>query len=319
MVSVIIPAFNSEKYISQAIESVLNQTYQNFELIIVNDGSTDRTEEIIQNYLNGHLYIYQKNKGVAAARNTGISASKGEYIAFLDSDDIWLPKKLELQVHYLTMHLDTDLVYADYSTFNDRGILEENLTLARQLPRPCGYIFHTLLFKCFFQTSTVMIRRNVLDKVGMFDEQFFVGEDYDLWLRISAEHRIGYLPEVVAKYRQHSPSITARDLPTYKPWEIKVIEKALKMFPQEKTKIFSRKLKKRLARPYFDIAYAAFHKKKYQVARYYFSKCLQTWPYNSKAIIYYFLCCAFPQVTSPMVYLLKGMLEKTRTFFVTSQ
>lgn len=315
MVSVIMPAFNTEKYISQAIESVLDQTYQDVELIIVNDGSTDMTEKVIQKYLNRISYIFQTNKGIAAARNIGIRASRGEYIAFLDSDDIWLPEKLKLQVNYLSTHLDTDLVYADYATFDNGGILEENFAFARQVPRPIGYIFQELLLKCLIFTSTVMLKRKVLEKTGLFDERFLIGEDYDLWLRISAEHKIGYITEVVSKYRRHPSSITARDLSTNKPWEIKVIEKALKMFPEEKTKMPTRKLRKRLARPYFDIAYMAFHKKKYQVARYHFSKCLQTWPYNSKATIYYFLCCAFPQVTSPIVYLLKGVLEKTRTCF----
>lgn len=315
MVSVIIPAFNTEKYISQAIESVLNQTYQNFELIVVNDGSTDRTEKVIKKYFNRISYIYQTNKGVAAARNVGISASKGEYIAFLDSDDIWLPEKLELQVDYLSTHLDTDLVYADYATFdNGGGILEENFALSRQLPRPSGYIFQELILKCLFQTNTVMLKRQILEKAGLFDERFLIGEDYDLWLRISAEHKIGYLPKVLAKYRQHPSSITARSLSTDKPWEIKVIEKALKMFPEEKAKMPPLKLQKRLARPYFDIAYVAFHKKKYTVAKHNFRQCLYVWPYNRKAIIYYFLCWAFPQVTSSLLYLLKSTFKKTNTF-----
>lgn len=296
LVSVIIPAFNAEKYILDAINSILSQTYQNYEIIVVNDGSTDNTEQIIKPYLNRIIYLYQDNKGVAAARNTGIKASKGEYIAFLDSDDVWSPEKLSIQVKFLNDHPDFDLVYGDYGTFGENGVIDKNSPLTRKFPRPDGYIFQDLLLRCLIFTATVMLQKKVLEETGLFDEQFSIGEDYDLWLRIAEKHKIGYIPEVVAMYRQHQESATHKPSYPDKPWEIRVIEKALETFPEDAKKIPLNEFKKRLARPYLELAYKSFYEANYSASRKYFRKYLSLSPFSSRAIIYYLMSCIFPDL-----------------------
>ena len=121
LVSVIIPVFNSERYIASAVESVLKQTYKEFELIVVNDGSTDKTVKVLEQYIDRIHYAYQPNKGVAAARNAGIRASKGEYIAFLDSDDLWIRDTLILHVNYLQNNPNIGLVYGEVLVIDERG------------------------------------------------------------------------------------------------------------------------------------------------------------------------------------------------------
>jgi glycosyltransferase involved in cell wall biosynthesis len=263
----------------------------------VDDGSTDRTKEVLAPYSEQFVYIYQENKGVAAARNTGIRVAKGKYIAFLDSDDIWMPKKLELQVDYLNKHANIALVYGDYTTFDETGTIEENFASSRGLQRPSGYIFRELLLKCLFQTSTVVIREEVLKAVGLFDERYLKGEDYDLWLRVAAKHQIGYLESVVAKYRQHSSSMT-HNFSIGKPWQVQVIESVLRRFPEQKAKLTTYELRTRLAAPYLTIGYAAFYKKEYSVARYHFSRCLLMWPFNTRALVYFCACLVAPYFTS---------------------
>ena len=119
MVSVIIPVYNSERYISEAVESVLNQTYRNLQVIVINDGSTDGTERALEPYMDHINYFFQENRGVAAARNVGIRSSRGRHIAFLDSDDIWMPEKLENQVSYMIGHPEFKFLYSDFVYFND--------------------------------------------------------------------------------------------------------------------------------------------------------------------------------------------------------
>jgi glycosyltransferase involved in cell wall biosynthesis len=309
LVSVIIPAFNSERYLSDAVESVLNQTYKNFELIVVNDGSTDRTEEILKQYFDRIQYIYQHNKGVAAARNTGIRVSKGEYVAFLDSDDIWAKNNLRLQINYLKNNPDIGLIYGEIVNFNGHETDEELWSVIMETPRPKGHIFQDLILACLFQTSTVMVRRRVLDTVGFFNESLPLGEDYDLWLRIAANHKVGYVPDMLCKYRRHASSLTATNL-LEMPWELKVVERALKMFPQEKEKIPSLKLRKRFAKTYFHNGYAAFLRGQYSLANSSFRKSLSFMPFNTRAIIYFLISRFSPRHGSIIINFLKQAFSK---------
>ena len=122
LISVIIPAYNHAKYLSEAIQSVLNQTYQNFEILIVDDGSTDNTRQVVQNYTDQRIkYIYQENRGLAASRNAGLRVTQGEYVAFLDADDIFLPHKLEVQLDWFEAHPSCGMVFSGFYFMNDRG------------------------------------------------------------------------------------------------------------------------------------------------------------------------------------------------------
>lgn len=200
LVSVIIPTYNQPGFLVQAIESVLKQTYKNYEIIVIDDGSTDNTKEILDSYIKNRKikYVYQNNKRQAAARNTGILNSKGEFIAFLDHDDLWLPKKLELQVP-LFKDKEVALVYTNSEDINSKG-----KTIKKRNLKYCGgYIFKDLLKRHFITNSSVIIRKECLRKTGLFREDLYGADDIHLWLRISHNFKIEHVPRVLIRYRFH--------------------------------------------------------------------------------------------------------------------
>ncbi len=286
LVSVVMPAYNCEEFIGEAIDSVLRQTYNHYEIIIINDGSTDGTEETILRLDSALItLINQPNKGVASARNTGIQQARGEFIAFLDSDDIWQNDTLTLQYEHLEKDQDIGLVYGDMELFDSTGILSENWLVEAGWPRPEGFIFKDLLFKCLFQTSTVMVRREVLDDVGLFDDSLLLGEDYDLWLRIAAKYKIGYIPKVITKYRRNAQSLTSSNTSPI-PLEITVAEKALEREPEQAAKISRQIIRKGFSTRYFEEGYSAFVDGKYDIAKYRLLKSLSLVPWNFRTLFF---------------------------------
>ena len=197
-VSVIIHTYNNEKFIAETIESVLNQTYKDYEIIVVDDGSVDGTRDALQPYMQKIRYHYKENGGIASAKNTGIRLSKTEFIAFLDHDDLWVPDKLKLQMEYFNQNPQVGLVYAKYTSF--RGDKE-----LRTKPEKgySGWIFKELLSKSFMQTSTVMVKRECLNAVGPYDESFSLGDEYDMFLRISKRFQCGFIDKGLTRYRAH--------------------------------------------------------------------------------------------------------------------
>lgn len=221
MVSVIIPTYNRERYICEALESVFAQTYPEFEVIVVDDGSTDNTEEALKSYLDRIKYIYKSNGGPASARNAGMKASKGKYVAFLDSDDLWLPNKLQLQVTFLEAHPDYAMVVSDYDFIGERKV--------KYLKKPRVSFECTLLDLLDgnrIATATAMIRREVFDTIGLFDEDpaIIALEDYGMWLRVAQLSKIAYLHAPLAKYRMH-PSNISKDISLLLEKERIVLEK----------------------------------------------------------------------------------------------
>lgn len=217
LVSIIIPTYNAGQYIREALSSALSQNYQNFEIIVIDDGSTDDTEEIIKKYFikdNIH-YIQTKHSGLASmARNTGLKASKGHYIAFLDADDTWTPDKLKLQIELFDEA--TALVYSDGEII---GQSKKNGQKYSDLVKFYkGHVFHKLILKNFIATSSVVVKKSALDELGMFSEnpKLRVGEDYDLWLRIAQKYKIKYSPKILFSYRIHPDSVTKNKTKAYK-------------------------------------------------------------------------------------------------------
>ncbi|MBD2771541.1 glycosyltransferase family 2 protein [Iningainema tapete] len=201
-VSVIIPTYQRANLVSQAIESVLAQTYTDYEIIVVNDGSTDNTIEVLEYFGEKITVIHQENQGSAAARNTGIKVAQGQYIALLDHDDIWLPTKLEKQVSYLDSHPKIGLVYSDTLYFNEKGLLPGSH--AKFFPVPPVLQSWTLFVRNTIPTcSVVMMRRKCLDDVGLFDETLPPCDDYDLWLRLVEKWPIHFLNEPLVHYRRY--------------------------------------------------------------------------------------------------------------------
>jgi glycosyltransferase involved in cell wall biosynthesis len=202
LVSIIIPTFNRGRFIAEAINSVLSQTYPNIELIVVDDGSTDETPAIIASIKDSRLhYVRQENRGRSNARNHALSLAKGKFITFLDSDDMYLPGKIDIQVDYLSRHPETGMVYTSALCINDAG---ETLP-HKYIASVSGMIYNQI---AFFQPvtitlPTVMTYKSVLDAVGVFDESMHRFEDTDMWRRIAKTYRIDAMPDFTCLLRTH--------------------------------------------------------------------------------------------------------------------
>jgi len=220
-VSVIIPVYNGEQYLREAVESVRAQTYTQWELICVDDGSADGSNRILSEYADGESVIlieHRENRGIPAARNTGIEASSGEYIAFLDQDDVWLPEKLEKQMIFLNRpehrERNAGLCYTNYEMFGDaeRGAREmrryskDNRLRNRKTNEK---VYRDLVWSSFIVPSSALVYRHCFDTAGVFDEHIRNGcDDHDMWIRISEHYALAYLDTVLIKVRIHQKNFT---------------------------------------------------------------------------------------------------------------
>jgi glycosyltransferase involved in cell wall biosynthesis len=190
-VSIIIPTYNRAKLLPEAIDSVLKQTFRDLELIVVDDGSTDETAQILQDYDSNIQVIRQHNQGVSAARNRGILHADGELIAFLDSDDLWKPRKLKVQVEYMRAHPEVMICQTE-EIWMRRGA---RVNPGKKHKKYSGWFFENMLPLCIVSPSAVIMRRELFAHVGMFDESLPVCEDYDLWLRVGLYYPIMLIEE----------------------------------------------------------------------------------------------------------------------------
>ena len=186
LVSVIIPTYNRGWTIKEAIDSVLAQSFIDFELMVVDDGSTDNTSEILDSYRDDIKVLSQENNGVSAARNRGVATASGIFIAFLDSDDLWLPEKLSSQVDFFNSNPDALICQTEEIW------VRKNMRVnpKKRHKKPWGMIFEPSLDLCLVSPSAVMIKRSLFEEVGVFDETLPACEDYDLWLRISCRYPV---------------------------------------------------------------------------------------------------------------------------------
>ncbi len=206
-VSVIIPTYNRAHLIREALESVFSQTYRDYEVIVVDDGSTDNTREILASYRDRIHIVWQENQGISAARNRGILLARGKYLAFLDSDDRWLPEKLERQVSYLDQNSYMGLVSSHLWRY-EIGKEKER----ERVPRSIGRSFGELVTgPNFIDTSTVVIRKRCIEVVGNFDESMPAAEDWELWVRIAKRFGIHCMEDILAEHRWH-PANTTKDM-----------------------------------------------------------------------------------------------------------
>lgn len=211
-VSVVIPSYNAEKYIEETINSVLAQTFQDLEVVVVDDGSSDRTCEIVQSYPERVRLIKQTNGGVCRARNRGLSEARGEFVCFLDHDDCWHPEKLALQLPQFGSDKTVGMVYSGFEWWrpNDNGTFVPSAHLLAQPleagvdERFSGWVYHEFLLDCWALTSTAVIRASALREIGGFDETLPYSEDWDLWIRLSRQYKFIKLKARLVLYRQHA-------------------------------------------------------------------------------------------------------------------
>ena len=213
LVSVVIPAYHVAEYILETVDSAIAQTFKDFEIIVVNDGSPDtiELENVLADVFDDIIYVSQQNKGVASARNTAIIEARGKFLAFLDADDIWLPEKLESQVNFIEAG-DLDMVYCDAFLFGEQPV--KSKTFMEKAPSSGPVSPESLLSgECNVLTSATLVKKDLVIKIDMFDENAHRIEDFDLWFRICKNGaKIGYQRDVMLKYRIRPGSLTGTNV-----------------------------------------------------------------------------------------------------------
>lgn len=245
LVSIIIPAYNAEKFIAEALDSVCTQTYRPLEIIVIDDGSKDKTADVVKNYqeINTQtfkqcdlFYYYQENGGPSCARNTGIQKTRGKYITFLDADDLWPKEKLQKQVDLMETHKNVVLLFGDVKRFSEAKGSADSMFVRRGITRELFgdhfYVknaYQKLLIRNYIPTGTVIIRREYFKNGELFDENLRCVEDWDLWLRIAMNNAIAYSTNVWEFKRDHKSNIS-NNVENMARAEIEVLKKHNKLF-----------------------------------------------------------------------------------------
>ena len=207
-VTVLMSVYNGEKYLEEAVNSILNQTFEDFEFLIINDGSTDRTLSKLKNYSDSRIKILnnEKNLGLTRSLNIGLKRSKGKYIARMDADDVSMPERLKEEIEFLDSHED----YAAVGTFV--YVLDENSEIIRRSKNPIedAEIRENLVYGNCINHGSVMLRKSCLLDVGYYNETMVRSQDYELWIRLSKKYRLSNLPEYLYKWREHKKNIEAK-------------------------------------------------------------------------------------------------------------
>jgi len=212
-ITVVIPTYNRASYVCSAIDSVLLQTFEDFEIIVIDDGSTDDTLARLSAYRDKRLkVIHQNNLSQGIARNTGILESSGEYIAFLDSDDVWLPDKLELQ--YMQLRRSLNCFWSYTNAFSFQNSINNLYDFSERMILHSGSISSKLIKLNFIGTSTVMVKKDCFDSVGLFSD-LPKAQDWDIWLRLASKFDICMVPEALVGYRVHEGMVTKNQTPYF--------------------------------------------------------------------------------------------------------
>ena len=223
-VSVVIPTYNRINLLERAVNSVIRQTKNAFEIIVVDDGSDDNSSEMVKQKFGSVILVRQENCGVSAARNKGIEISKGDWIALLDSDDEWKPNKLEKQINALSEDPDCFFSHTN-ETWIRNGV---RVNQGKRHKKYGGYIFDKCLDICRISPSSALFKKSILEHVGLFDNELHVCEDYDLWLRITLNHKILFIDEpLIIKYGGHSDQLS-KNIDGIEIYRIRSLEKLLR-------------------------------------------------------------------------------------------
>lgn len=295
-ISVIIPCYNGEKFIAEAIKSVLNQTYKEFEIIVVDDGSIDGTRTQVEPYLtNRRIKFIQHNgnKGIAAARNTGITHSRGEFITFLDQDDLWLPEKLEKQIKVMLCGQEKPgLVFTGMLEIKEDGTTQKKPRKDKLPPNINSLsqkkVTESLFMYNFIPLITAMVRRECFDKVGLMDESIKGGaDDYDICLRIADKYKVKYIDTVLAVHRIHEANYSNDERFFYD--NMTITSKMAQQIPY-----LVNLVKKKQSTSYFDLGRFYQLNSEFHLARKMFIKSIKNYPFQTKSLIALLLSCFGP-------------------------
>jgi glycosyltransferase involved in cell wall biosynthesis len=303
LVSVIIPVYNCVEYLERALESVLEQEGGTVEVVLI-DSSTDKSCVMPSRCADPRVRRYfQEPRGVSAARNLGIQHAKGDFIAFQDADDEWLPGKLKAQMSAFENYPDAGLVFTDTLMFRDDEVIQ--VAMNRPMLKDWCRSHHTNLPGCYYgelyaqlliqdcmNTSSVVVRRKMFEEHGTFDERFKVGEDYDLWLRIARNYPMIFIDKVMCKYRVRDDGLSGGEEVRGFRWldaHLAVREKhrRLHWVPAEHAAL----LNTILSRGYWEAGWSCFGRNRFQDARRYWGKSLRAQPSNLRTWLYW--CCSF--------------------------
>lgn len=292
LVSVVIPAYNCAHFIGDALDSVVNQDYPALEVFVVDDGSTDETCDVVARYGSAVTLIRQPNAGAAVARNEGMRRARGEYVALLDADDLWLPGKLRLQVDHLESHADVAMCCTRWHMLHpdtagryhiERAAAPESAPVD---PKWAGWIYCELLLDCEVWTSTVVMRRELSERIGGFNAELRRGQDYDYWLRASRVTRIDRLDVPLALYRTQVAH--DRKFPETN-WELTVIRRAIEKWgttgPNGRA-LPEAELRARLWALNYKFGYAQYQGGRYTLARAAFAAALRERPAHLRTMLY---------------------------------
>jgi glycosyltransferase involved in cell wall biosynthesis len=285
-VSINMPCYNDSQWLDECLHSILTQTYQDFEIIIVDDGSTDNSKQIIQKYLDDDRirYFYQNNEGFSGATNRGLKESKGRYISFISPDDLWLPHKLEKQVSFLEKNKNIDMVHSDVYHIDSEGKI-----IKQRRPNISKNISKKELINGLFLRSikichqTVMIRKDCFKEVGFFDNKI-IASDYDMWIRLANKHNIDYIDEPLTKKRFHKNQLMAKNMEQIFKDDLLVIDKATLLYP-----FLIKYKKKKIAEINYRWGVLLLLKNKKTEAKKQFSKSLKMNPFSIRNYFAYLL------------------------------
>jgi glycosyltransferase involved in cell wall biosynthesis len=276
-VSVVIPTYNRSKLLLEALDSVFQQTFKDYEVIIIDDGSTDETRSLLEQHAltRKFKYIYQENSGSSAARNNGVRHARHGLIAFLDSDDIWHPQKLEKQIKFLKDHPEADLVFSNADVVNEHGdFLWSYITPRERKIRPQA-MFDELLVRNFIPLDSFLVKKECLENIGLFDESMQDCEDYDLLLKIARSFSMFCLDESLTKVRNTTGNKSSNSVSRYQNTII-IISKYL---PSEEPHHWSFRFRKKFARNYFELGNALFAQDRMPEAKNALIKAISIWPF----------------------------------------
>jgi glycosyltransferase involved in cell wall biosynthesis len=280
-VSIIIPNYNYSHFIGEALNSILKQSFNDYEVLVIDDGSTDNCAEVVNGYsktFNGRLrYIYQKNQGVAAARNNGILSSKGEFITFLDADDILLENALEEIFSFIKSNAGYAIYYSNVQIMdkNMKELIKNRFSKESEEKPFSGKCFEKLFrYGNFIASAGVTIPKGVYNQIGLFDKRFRCGEDIDMWLRISSSFEIKYTDLIVAKLRRHETSLSFNGIAAVNA-DLLMIKKLSNSIPNFHNLISQTQINQRLYHDYYKLGFSYILNGNYRRGRLWLLKALK--------------------------------------------